>query len=740
MQLAIFISLLRTKGEALPNKRTSLYDSYVNLFFDRESEKSSIIRDNRDLIFDIHQFLAWIMHSDSEMHKTSGIIEVNDLNEKLIDYLKKEEYNTDITDIFVAVEERVCALVSRVQGTYEFEVQPLREYFCALYLYKTAPYSPVGSEKAGTKPDRFKAVTRNFYWQNVLRFFAGCFDRGELKELLNDSLIKFTNYPYILTSQLLSDYVFKQSPRDQKDAIDIVINGLKKRNISYDVMRRSNDERITLPAECGGKEVNSECFSQLKIFPKNDYAFELIRLIKDNPYNIEKNWKYHIFELDGPQLTKWLKYGQKLQMLDKLDEKTLTKIINPEGEDFTKRLQVLLLGNRFDILNKVPKLKEEALLRILNSDIYVSHTSINFSLHFLTLIFHPFLLSLTINKTDFDTSYVDILNRTIHYQPNEATSVSISQFQVSDIIDKKIQKFLNLIKPAINEDVSNWRKNIDPWDTIVESGREIFGEYWSLSIIAVISAGIKSKHNFKNYDKLHDNNQSLCKRVRFARMKSGNIKYWTSQLQQSECSDLTLLIFFTWATPRTICQLLKLLSTKIDLLPQDRYLKLANSISKTSRLSGLTKTEQKNIEDGIRKNNVSFKLIYLLSSRLKRENKGKFIYNLITDYSSIPQDALNLKLEYLSRKFLDNPVDDEVLSEIKGCYSKLEDISPIDYILRRGTNNIDKLPQVTSQFILNDSKSYPREIVAVAEMSCRKEADKKLKPVGEIAKDDKWFN
>lgn len=170
MQLAIFISLLRTKGEALPNKRTALYDSYINLFFDRESEKSTIIRDNRDLIFDIHQFLAWILHSESEMYKTSGIIQVDDLKSKLTEYLEKEEYSTGITEIFVAVEERVCALVSRVQGTYEFEVQPLREYFCGLYLYKTAPHSPPGFEKSGTKPDRFEAVTRNFYWQNVLRF------------------------------------------------------------------------------------------------------------------------------------------------------------------------------------------------------------------------------------------------------------------------------------------------------------------------------------------------------------------------------------------------------------------------------------------------------------------------------------------------------------------------------------------------------------------------------------------
>ena len=79
--------------------------------------------------------------------------------------------------------ERVVALVSRIQGTFEFEVQPLRKYFAARHLYDTAPYSPPGNEKNGTKPERFDALAVNFYWLNVTQFFCGCFSRGELSSL-----------------------------------------------------------------------------------------------------------------------------------------------------------------------------------------------------------------------------------------------------------------------------------------------------------------------------------------------------------------------------------------------------------------------------------------------------------------------------------------------------------------------------------------------------------------------------
>ena len=87
----------------------------------------------------------------------------------------------------VVMVERVVAIVSRVQGTYEFDVQTLREYFAARHLYQTAPYSPAtGGERRGTISDRWRALSRNYYWLNVARFYAGCYSEGELPSLIDD--------------------------------------------------------------------------------------------------------------------------------------------------------------------------------------------------------------------------------------------------------------------------------------------------------------------------------------------------------------------------------------------------------------------------------------------------------------------------------------------------------------------------------------------------------------------------
>jgi hypothetical protein len=199
MQLAILLSLIHTRGTALPDKRTSLYDAYVDLFFSREAAKNALVRKHIDLLKDIHRYLAWVLHSAAELgaENAGGRISQNELQSILQDYLQREQHKTIVVEeVFGAMLERVVMIVSRIQGTYEFDVQPLREYFAARFLYDTASYSPTGAERGGTKPDRFDAIARNFYWLNVARFFCGCFSKGELhdlaervKDLLDDPIL-----------------------------------------------------------------------------------------------------------------------------------------------------------------------------------------------------------------------------------------------------------------------------------------------------------------------------------------------------------------------------------------------------------------------------------------------------------------------------------------------------------------------------------------------------------------------
>jgi predicted NACHT family NTPase len=159
MQLAILLSLILTRGSSLPDKRTALYDFYMELFLNRESEKNRVVREHRDLLVELHRYLAWLLHSESEKGKARASISQERLLTVVTDYLRSEGYDAALaTQLFTGMVERVVALVSRVQGTFEFEVQPLREYFAACFLFYTAPHSSPGKEKQGTRPDRFDAI------------------------------------------------------------------------------------------------------------------------------------------------------------------------------------------------------------------------------------------------------------------------------------------------------------------------------------------------------------------------------------------------------------------------------------------------------------------------------------------------------------------------------------------------------------------------------------------------------
>src|SRR5690606_35663535 len=126
------------------------------------------------------RYIAWHLHTRAETGG-EGRIGENDLIDVLKTYLQSQGYDVQLAELlFSGIVERVVFLVSRIQGTFEFEVQPLREYFVGRYLYETAAYSPTGMESKGTLPDRFDGISRNFYWFNVVRFFSGCYSVGEL--------------------------------------------------------------------------------------------------------------------------------------------------------------------------------------------------------------------------------------------------------------------------------------------------------------------------------------------------------------------------------------------------------------------------------------------------------------------------------------------------------------------------------------------------------------------------------
>ena len=373
MQLTILLSLIHTQGAALPDKRTSLYDLYVSLFFGRESTKNSFVRQHLDLLKDIHRYLAWILHSRAEAAVgvgTAGRFTSQELKKVLKHYLISEGQSTIVIDeVFNAMLERVVMIVSRIEGTHEFEVQPLREYFAARYLYDTASYSPPGNERSGTKPDRFDAIARNHHWLNVARFFCGCFTKGELldladrvKELLVDPVLGKTRYPYRFTAMLLTDSVFSQAPKASKELIDCILSKTGVRYLINSETAYHSEETVRIQGP--SNEVLDKVFPYL-LSPdtRSDLLHSLAELIQTNcpKTSIMQKW------LDAEPTSqndflRWISVGFALDTLNKSSREKIDTLLNKFTLDDQSFNIMWIAGHGHAAGDKYPELLKACIL------------------------------------------------------------------------------------------------------------------------------------------------------------------------------------------------------------------------------------------------------------------------------------------------------------------------------------------------------------------------------------------
>ncbi|MFJ7280221.1 NACHT domain-containing protein [Kitasatospora sp. NPDC098663] len=282
MQLTILLYLLHKRGNSVPTNRTELYASYMETFLDREAEKSAQVEEHRKDLEEVTAFLGWLLQAEAEKSSGNGRIVLRKLEHSILAYLFDARKNTELVSaLFTAVTDRVWALTSKVQGTFEFDVQPLREYFAARYLY----------EYAGADQRRFdtsqvlRHLVRRPYWMNVARFYAGFARANELAglvEALEEE--KDTGGRQVLqvlqvltaTWTLLADGVFSGRPRTQQRAAQLLLDDLSVTLLSIQI--RDHHELPVLAQDRGGHELAAALLAAVDEDPKSVMASDRIRV------------------------------------------------------------------------------------------------------------------------------------------------------------------------------------------------------------------------------------------------------------------------------------------------------------------------------------------------------------------------------------------------------------------------------------------------------------------------------
>ena len=753
MQLTILLSLIHRKGSSLPDKRTALYDSYINLFFDREAEKSDVVRDQRLLLIDIHRYLAWVLHSESQTKQTAGRIESDRLKDVVREFLVAGKHGVQLVeDLFTGVVERVVALVSRIEGSYEFEVQPMREYFAARYLYDTAPYSPAGDVKPGTLPERFEALAGDFFWQNVTRFYAGCYSQGQLPSLLqslgvlaNEDKYKNSCYPQSLGITLLSDYTFAQYPLIVEGVVDFVLASADFRLIVAGEQYAARGDSLYLPKGSGKQRLVDKCFEELEQQPEVDYAQTLVETIRTNTLRQERvdPWWSALEKIEDREArTRWIIYGSHLGVFENADQWKINSLLEGNDIEYRKRLLNFAFSRMWAYISKNKKYATDAV------EILLGQTN-EFTFQPKGGLIQAFSGALSSQKylIAFREKSAASLSRVWQHYPFFAARDQEKLPQEGDYeigILKNCCRFLQESHHLSEKfSATAWASELAPWERLIEKGRQLFGNRWAFCALACSAAGIRSREeNCEEASNLFDVDVPIARRARHARLKAGRWKWWSEHLAlasgQMEIAFLLLLVF-CWAGRTVILRLKNEIEEKLSELELEWWQKVFKALN--SQIWFNEHRRAISVDPSELGDSVSERMVVAMMQRATGKAKKSLFHAYLSEYMGDDPVVLEVCQEVAIAEAVNGDMDElrRKLPSISDRYQRgvrsFTGRHPWAFMTHRESMSL-KL----AERIVEESEKYPMVLLTIAEQVRRASIAERVVPVGEVADNQKWFN
>lgn len=588
MQLSILLHLIHVQGVALPEKRTALYEEYVKHFFNREAEKSSIVRDHRELLLSIHGLIAWTLHTEAEDGKGSGGMSQEHLCRRVEDYLKEEEHDASLARMLLAgAVERVCALVSRVEGTLEFEVQPLREYFAARHLYITAPYSPAGHLARGTRPERFRALARSFYWTNVTRFFCGFYDVGELSGLVDeitalgeDEQFGLVAQPRVLAMMLLSDRVFSQTPKPMRRLIAFLMKepGFQRYLFSTALFREAD---LALPSASGREELFAACREKLEKSPDSVHRGALCSIMAENagPDALRQFFLSRFGQ--GTLDPSALRDGYSLGVLDCFSSSEISDLSNRDAD---VEIEWLLRVGRHDEIAESSRLLRLAIRRLLMGSLQVLPYRSPFRTH--PVAVHEALRALLRSRG---------IARLLSARES-LPAISVVLGRSAPQVQRTLQQWAHadggeqgslaeelapILAESFSARVGEWRDSLGHWDRLVNWG---MGECEGSALmveIAVLASSTRADADAGKWDSDgFTPTKGLARRLFFARHMVDDHTWWSRTLPDLEAAGIVpcLSVLLSWGTADLIHMEKDQVQQFLGALPLSGWMQLQSSL------------------------------------------------------------------------------------------------------------------------------------------------------------------
>ena len=226
MQLSVLLQFIRLKGEAFPDRRAELYRDYFQIVIDRDVEKSSELRKNREVIQALHEFIGYKIHTLTEVNQADRTLKRGQLLDRTKEWLKLRGHSPEMAQQFFKLGEERFGLIVASKGEgeetrYGYAIQPIQEYFAAAFISNQS--SPDSAH------DVFQAVIHRPYWREVALFLAGLRRPNEKADLIaraknvdQDRELGWYQDGRAIILQLLQEGVFSEPRYVFSQALDFV--------------------------------------------------------------------------------------------------------------------------------------------------------------------------------------------------------------------------------------------------------------------------------------------------------------------------------------------------------------------------------------------------------------------------------------------------------------------------------------------------------------------------------------
>lgn len=729
MQLAILLTLIRNKGESLPDKRTDLYTSYLDIFFDREAAKADIVREHRDILLALHKELAWRLHSDAEVESAGGTISQQELEDEVRDYLRGQNVDAALADeLFKGMVERIFALVSRVQGRFEFEVQPLREYFAASYLYSTAQVSRLGHERPGTLLDRFDGLARNPYWLNVTRFYAGFYETGQLpslvyrlKALQCDPNWVLTERPRMLAAMLLGDWSFALDRDSREDVIDIALDGFGARqDLTISDGRRLLGSPLSLPLGAGKEQLSDRIWKLLdgrQLMRDRELAVESNLRRSADPM---KPWLERIHTSTGPQRTRWLRIGWESGLLSALPDSQVDLIWDDDFDEDLGERATWAVGAGMSQEVEADEEKSAALLDGILADRFIcplGREPIGWFGIF-GFIMQPYGMLDGGFSSDFGLALAQEISsdRSAASAPARAVKMVVLQYL---------------------EGAGEGLSSEGLLDRFLESSRSQWGDRPALHRCAAIFVAAQGRPATRGSAMdLMDETAPLLARYRYARARGGakSGAWWTQQLESASDDSRRAVLAgaLSWPTKEALSLVMPVSAAALSLLDFEEFRDVCDQVARMSWHRGAGRSPS--ISDR-ELSEMEPRLAIALAARDPQVFGRRLFRDRFRAYTGKKREILDFALDQACQRLA------------TGERAKLADLAFIRRAYRAGAGTGHRqgigrpaeLRGDVAKEIVSNPDHYPLHLVQSAEYVCGLEAGRGISPLKKVAKREKWF-